>query len=469
MNRRHIAILVLLLGPALPLFMSCSRPPVEGPDVIVILVDTLRRDALGCYGNPRDPTPAIDRFARESTRFKNAISPSGWTLPAVASLLTGTWPSIHRAQGKVSRLTPLSPDVTPCTVPLQAAGYRTLAVANAAFLSPLLGLDRGFDVFDHRHAYNQEIRGAAESVDRALALLDLEPDHPAFLLLHLFDPHLDYDPPEDPFRFTGGRTEPPPPLGMKACGDLCMPEDVVDPEAVEYVRAIYLAEVACVDRQVGRFLDELKRRGRYDEALVILLADHGEEFFEHGDFEHGHTLYDELIKVPLLVKWPEGRGPVPGAVAKQVPTLDLMPTVFDVLGLDTPASCVGRSLLETAWGGERTERLLFSEATLYGPEKMSLRTGRREKVIVTYVREGPPVIEIYDLRKDPLERVNLAPTSPELVERLGGQIRDVRQRLTQEGARNRVGSVQDLDPKKSAEYLKSLDSLGYTRGSKKND
>ena len=466
MNRRHFSILVLLLGSVLLLSSSCSRPPVGGPDVIVILVDTLRRDALGCYGNPRDPTPSIDRLAEESTRFENAISPSGWTLPAVASLLTGTWPSIHRAQGKVSRLTPISPDVPLCTEALSRAGYRTLAVANAAFLSPLLGLNRGFDIFDHRHAYNRDIRGANESVDAALALLDQEPDHPAFLLLHLFDPHLDYDPAEDPYRFTNGRTDPPPPLGMKDCGELCMPEDLVDLEAVAYVRAIYLAEVAYLDRQVGRFLEELKRRGRYDDALVILTSDHGEEFFEHGGFEHGHSLYDELIKVPLLVKWPQGTGPAPGVTTAGLPTLDLMPTVFDVAGLETPATCVGRSLLEPANGAESSDRLVFAEATLYGPERMSLRTDRH-KVTVTYVREGPPVIEIYDLAQDPGESSNLASSSPELVERLGGKIREVRQRLAREGARNRAGSVQDLDPKKRAEYLKSLDSLGYTRGSKK--
>ena len=459
-----LLLLSLLLGCG-----GCSKPRASGPDVILILIDTLRQDALGCYGHPDDPTPAIDAFAKEGTRFDQAISASGWTLPSAASILTGTWPSIHHARGKKSRLTPISPDVVMGSELLQRAGYRTLAVTNAAFLSPVLGLDRGFDEFDHRHAYNREIRRADQSVLDALALLDRAGDQPVFLLLHLFDPHLDYDPPEEfAFRFSEGRTTPPPPLSMKACLDLCGEGDQLDREAVAYVRALYQAEVAFVDTQVGRFLEELKRRGRYEDALILLTADHGEEFFDHQSFEHGHSLYEELVRVPLVIKWPGAGRPARSVVEAALPTLDLMPTIFEAAGLEPPESFAGRSLAPLARGEPDAERLVFSEATLYGPERMSLRRGTH-KAIATYVRDRLPVIEIFDLERDPGEQTNLAPTSPELIRSLGGELRELRQQFREAGAANRVGSARDLDPRHYAELLKSLDSLGYTRGSEEDD
>ena len=459
---------LLLVGPPLT-FCGCSKPKASGPDVIVILVDTLRQDALGCYGHPDHPTPAMDALAADGTRFDQAISASGWTLPSVASILTGTWPSIHRAKGKRAQLTPISPDVVMGSELLQQAGYRTLAVANAAFLSPVLGLDRGFDEFHHRHAYNRKIRRADESVRDALALLDTADDQPAFLLLHLFDPHLDYDPPaEFAFRFSGARRMPPPPLTMRACLDLCGEGAQIDAQAVEYVRSLYQAEVAFVDQQVGIFLEELKRRGRYESALVVLTSDHGEEFFEHRGFEHGHTLYEELVRVPLLIKWPANRRPVRAVVEEAVPTLDLMPTIFEIAGLEPPESFVGQSLTTLAERASDDQRLVFSEATLYGPERMSLRRGTH-KAIVTYVRKGLPNIEIYELGADPDEQTNLAPSSPELVQSLGNELGMLRERLKRDGAAHRVGTVQDLDPSKWAEVMKSLDSLGYTRGSNETE
>ena len=193
MTRKHIFALA-----ALTLATACgeSEPP---PHVVLVVVDTLRADALGCYGHQAANTPAIDAFAAESVQFTDAVSSSGWTLPSVGSLLTGVWPTLHKATGKLTLLRPISPDIPTAAELLVDEGYTTLGFANAAFLSPLLGLDRGFEVFDHKHAYNQDVRRADQTVsDAILELNKRDKDDPVFLLVHLFDSHLDYDPlPED--------------------------------------------------------------------------------------------------------------------------------------------------------------------------------------------------------------------------------------------------------------------------------
>ena len=448
--------------------LGWSLEPAEAPAsardasnarVIWIVVDTLRRDSLGAYGNPRDPTPAMDALARDGTRFERAISSSGWTLPAMASLLTGTLPSVHKALGERTRLTPISEDVVTAAELLGAAGFRTLAVANAAFVSPYLGLARGFDVFDHRHAYNREIRTASESFARALELLDEQGEAPFFLLIHLFDPHLDYDPaPELARRFAGPPREPAPPLSRRAGLALAGEGGSPAPEDVAWVRGLYDAEVAAVDAELGRFLDELKGRGLYDGAFIALTSDHGEEFWEHGGFEHGHSLHDELVRVPLIVK-PPAAVPRQPVAAAQVRVLDLLPTVLELYGLEEPDSLQGRSLLGVLDGSDAAPRLAASEGALYGAQLRSLRDARY--VYTVELGEAGGGEWLFDWQRDPGETRNLIESHPEQAEAAREQYRAFFRELAPRAAVTRPGPLLDMAPGRLDEVRAALESLGY--------
>ncbi len=452
--RRSPARLLPAFAIAL-LLASCGGGAREPRLVIVVVVDTLRADALSCYGGPPGATPNLDALAADGARFEQAVSSSGWTLPSIASILTGTWPTLHKALGKQTRLTPITADLPTAPELLQAAGFDTIAYANAAFVSPLLGLNRGFHVFDHRHAYNDRTRRADETVDAATRDLAAA-ERDTFLFLHLFDPHLDYDPPEDVRRRLLGGAGPPR-VGWHACQKLgAMPG-----RGRQTVQALYAAEVTFVDEQLGRLFDALKDAGRYDEATIVVTADHGEEFWDHGGFEHGHTLYDELVRVPLIVKPPVSLVPEPADVSAQVRVLDVMPTVFEALDLEPPASFAGASLVPLMRGEDDASRIAFSESTLYGADKLSWRSDPWK-----YVRDRNPDSkrpeELYDWRTDPGETNNVLESNPEVAARLRAELEAFTTDLANRARTLRAGQVQDLSPREEAEYNESLEALGYT-------
>ena len=451
-----------LVASLLPLSLlgSCTpaAPEDQGEVVLVLLIDTLRRDALGCYGLEGADTPRIDALASEGVRFDQAISASGWTLPSVASLLTGTWPTLHKATGKITRMTPITEDLPVASEVFAAAGYETLGFVNAAFLSPLLGLGRGFDLFDHRHAYNKEIRRADETVDAALGAIHERPGQKLFVLVHLFDAHLDYDAPE-PYRyeFTEGRVDPPAPLAMqtvRALGDSPSEADA------EYVRGLYQGEVAFIDRAVGRLVDGLQELGVWDRTTFVLTSDHGEEFWDHDGFEHGHTLYDELIRVPLLVRLP-GAEEAGRVVPDQVRVLDVMPTLFDRAGLETPSSFAGRSFEPLLHGAADEPRIAFSQGTLYGSDKLSWRT-EKYHLILDRAENAVRPYELYDWTLDPSEQQDLVQSEPELARQLLEQLRAFHGDLEERARFISTPELQSVHPKRIEKYLKSIESLGYT-------
>ncbi|MFH1755971.1 MAG: sulfatase-like hydrolase/transferase, partial [Candidatus Latescibacterota bacterium] len=202
--RRRMWFVVLaalfIVAAALTAWVTLRTPAEAKQNVMLIIIDTVRRDALGCYGNPLNPSPNIDAVAADGVRFEQAISASGWTLPSVASLLTGTWPTIHGGSGKISKLTAIRDEVPTAAEVMKSAGFQTFAFANAAFVSPMLHLDRGFEVFDHKYTYNDNYRRADETIDAVIPLLDQNRSKANFIMIHLFDPHLDYGAPV-PYRF----------------------------------------------------------------------------------------------------------------------------------------------------------------------------------------------------------------------------------------------------------------------------
>ena len=273
--------------------------------------------------------------------------------------------------------------------------------------------------------------------------------------------HLDYDPPEgfaEPF--VAGRTEPPPPLSMRDC--LEMAQDGAPPadEDIAYMRGLYQGEVAFVDRAVGRLVDGLEELGLWDRTSFVLLADHGEEFWDHGGFEHGHTLYDELIRVPLLLRLPPARRLGGLAIDAQVRTIDIMPTLFELSGLESPASFAGDSMLPLLAGSPGAPRPAFSQSTLYGANKLSWRADPYQLIYDLAPNTEQP-IELYDFRSDPRTLEDLAATKPEVAKRLHQDLARFYNDLKQRAKSISTPEVEDMSPSHIHEYLESIESLGY--------
>jgi arylsulfatase A-like enzyme len=438
---------------------GCDRGS-SGRFVVLVVMDTVRRDALGCYGAEHNTTPSIDAVAVDGVRFARAVSASGWTLPAVASLLSGTWPSIHGALGRGVTLSPVRPEITMAAEVMKSAGYRTAAYANAAFVSPKLGIDRGFDLFDHVYAFNRSTRRADETVDAAIGFVREHRGEDCFVMVHLFDPHLDYDPPgEFAHRFTGSRTTPAPPLSIEAVVDMQgQDESPPSPADSQYVHDVYLGEVAFMDLHIGRLVEELKSLGLYERSMIVVTADHGEEFWDHGGFEHGHTLYDELVNVPLVIKFPSDLHPSTRLVKWQVRTIDVMPTVFDYLAIQTPPGFVGESLLPFVRAEPPGHRKALSESLLYGSRRIAWRTAGY--CYVQDIEEGREEIgELYNLGDDPKERVDLSAELPDVAEQMRRDCMETYLEL--------LARAKSMSPLETIEMspleVQKLKSLGYIR------
>lgn len=277
-----------------------SSAPQRPADVVLVTLDTTRADRLGVYGNPRPVSPNLDRLAAEAVVFDRAYSTSSWTLPAHASMFTGLAPTSHGAHNDRAGNADLSEQVaveglrflranrlaeshTTLAEWLAGRGYATAAFVGGPWLAPRFGALQGFAVHD---ADVGSVRGrtADQLTDRALAWLDgVDARDPIHLFVNYFDAHWSYEPPEGYMELARG-THPPGPLDA------------------------YDGEIRFVDDQLRRLLDGLRARGRYENALIVVTADHGELFGEHGDTGHGDWLWEELVHVPLLVRYPGSRG-----------------------------------------------------------------------------------------------------------------------------------------------------------------
>lgn len=308
---------------------TCALQPDarQRPDVIVYLIDTLRKDHLGCYGYPLPTSPNIDAFAADAVKLRDFTPMAAWTRPSVTSLLTGTMDYTHHA---------LSPEDHPreglpsLAKTLGEAGWET----QAQMVNPAVGSEAGYgkdfswhtDVWRDRQPVGWETDAIA--VEAAIKATEAAGGREQFLYLHTMAPHRDYQPHEDftdrfmPDRFVGTRTQ------VRTQKDL----------------ALYDAEIATADRHFGEFIAALKAQGRYDNALIVLLSDHGEQFMEHGEMAHSNSLHFAEMGAPCLIKLPGNRHA--GTEVREVTRIaDLMPTMLEVLGLPIPAGVDGRSLL----------------------------------------------------------------------------------------------------------------------------
>jgi len=313
-------------------YTTSRRPPI-----LIYLIDALRSDHLGCYGYERDTSPNIDRFANDSVLFLRNIAQSSWTKASVASIFTGLTPLLHGAQDRADALPEEAETLAEI---LRAEGYRTAAFLANGWVTDGFSMTQGFE---HRYFVNRE--RSSRLHDAFSAWLDEQGLHDSFFAyIHSVDPHAPYDPPPTHRqRFTSERIDPH--LGSsQSLLELHSAELEPGQKLIQDLLALYDAEIAYNDEHFGELISSLKERGIYDESLIILTSDHGEEFFEHGKLQHGVNLYSEVLNTPLIIKFPKGFG-ASGIVSSPTQHVDLLPTVLDLLGLVIPPEVEGWSLL----------------------------------------------------------------------------------------------------------------------------
>lgn len=421
--------------------------PAQPAPVIVFMIDTLRADRLGTYGYERPTSPRIDRFAGEAVLFAEAVAPSAWTKPTVASIFTGLHPPSH---GVVELNRILAPGLDTMAELFSQSGYETAGFVTITTVSSAFGYEQGFDRYEEM-LERDDLPGLHEPAERvvdvALDWIDArpDPDRPFFLYVHVSDPHAPYVPPA-PYaeRFAPG-VEPLDEADLAAA-----PESELQGIAAR-ASDLYDAEVAYVDEQFGRFVDELRDRGILQRSTVVLMADHGEEFLDHGGWGHGRTLHGELVRVPLILRLPDERA-VTGRVAARVRQVDILPTLLALNGLPPPDRGEGASMVPLL-DADGLPRAAHGHLRVRGRYQDSIADGSW-KLIVSGDALGPR--QLFDLHADPAEQRDLAEENPIMVEYLYGLLRQLDRRFA---AAATPAEETTLDPAVEAR----LRALGYIR------
>jgi len=425
--------------------------PSSRTNVILLSVDTLREDHIGLGGYARPTSPNLDRWAESAVVFSNCISQAPWTTPSHWSIFTGTYPHVHGGDAPYQSESRWWGESLPTMAEIFAEhGYRTAAFTAGGQVSAKLGFSKGFDSYAETLDVEHSVK---EVIDRSTEWLRKNRGRSFFLFLHTYEPHRPYT------------------------GDYFVAsEESADWTELDYEVARYDGDIRYTDQQLDRLIGVLDKTGLLETTLIVLTSDHGEEFLEDdlrfgkdvASLGHGHTLYDEILRVPLAF-WglPGERGETFDA---QVRSIDILPTVLDYAGLPLPDALQGASVRSIIEAGE-SDRPAYSEGTTYGTERESLRAGGFKYIQrLSYGQLGhlssaglplSPLEELYDLSTDPEEKVNLADRMPEMVE----ELRRWMLSLTPEKVRDRqTRSADTAQPgRTSPEFLESLRALGYVQ------
>jgi arylsulfatase len=435
---------------------ACGPAEPEPPNLVLIVVDTLRPDHLGCYGHPRDTSPAIDALAAEGYRFERAYATAPWTMASVASLFTGLYPGSHGITS-VSRL----PDeaLTVAEI-LHSRGYATAGVVSHVVLGRGYGFHQGFEQYEDRVPGPAHFDVSTGRVtDRAIEFLDglASGERPFFLFAHYFDPHYNYLPHEE-VDFA------PPRVGRLDATQTIkelrsMSADLGEAE-VAFIRDLYDEEIRHTDGGIGRLLDRLAELGLDENTWVVVTADHGEEFLTHGWLGHTRTLYEELVRVPLIVRPPGGLSEprVPRTPATQAA---LAATLVDLAGGDSSLFLFqAESLQPLLTGGwQRSSGVIFAEVDFIPIHADYWVKRTHKKALITerfkLIRDDPTArLELYDLRDDPGEQRDVAAARP-------GLVSELLPALEEAVANSRGRSMSVIEAPLSEERLEQLRSLGY--------
>jgi len=403
------------------------------PSVIVYLVDTLRTDVLGAYGGPAEVSPRFDAFAHESIVFTGAQAQSSWTLPSVASIFTGRDPD---ALGIYGPWGDLDAGAATLAEAFAGAGYATGGFVANALMTRARGYAQGFEEWREEERPTSTGRAAGVVVAEALEWLSRQ-ERPAFLYAHVMEPHAPYGERGRELSAVSRKTAP---LAAE----------------VQSLRAAYREDVRRADAAFGALLDGLRASGRLEDALVVFVSDHGEEFFEHGGQGHGKTLYQEVVRVPLAVRLP--RAARKGREAAPIQHADLLPTLLALAGVPAPEAVEGRELSPLWASGlapapaALTTRLLFERRTY---DKVAASLGAL-KLIVNEEADAPRRFEMYDLVQDPGETRDVSALHPVAAGFLLGEIR-LRRRVAVAAG----GAAARPAPPRDADARERLRALGY--------
>ena len=456
------------------LFTSGQKKPAPAlaGNVLFIVVDTLRADHLPLWGYSANETPHLDAFARDAVRFEHAFANASWTRPSFASLMTGRYPGSHQTMHKNDSL---PGEIVTLAEAMQAAGYGTFGVVTNYNVAPFFNFHQGFDEYHYlepnfvlgandtaaklllvqalrqriekyRAASGHVAPGSAYQdagvVNAELArFFDRKPRAPWYVFAAYMDPHDPYFPhPYDGTGYARAAHQAP------------------DPSEAPKLRQLYDGEIAFWDEQFGALVADLKRRGVYDDTTIVITADHGEEFMDHGGYWHGTTLYDEALHVPLLVKLPRNeRGG--SVVSHWVESVDIMPTLLRQNGVSVPKGAQGGDLMT---GSDS----VFAEEEHEGNVLRALRVARGQSELkLIEANAGNPrglsPTELFRLDQDPGERVNIADAESEVV-----KITAARLALRASEARIGQANRSSLDVAKDDNAVQKLRALGYAGGDK---
>ena len=404
-----LVALTAALGMALP-WISAARP-AKRPPVILVSLDTLRADRLGVLGNTRGLTPMLDALARAGTVFEQAESVAPWTLPAHASLFSSLLPYDHGTRWEHR---PLHPSVATLAEHFREAGYRTASFNGGGYVSAVLGLGQGFEIYEE---HDEILEGGPERIAAAaLAWMRSLGDAPFFIFIHTYEVHSPYTHADKADPGEAGRLAVP--FGFKEVAAVQSGEMTLTAGERRYVTGLYDSDVAHADRVVGSLLEALGKDGVLDRAILAVVSDHGEDLWDHSALRspgHGHSLYEELLHVPLFFRAP-GLVRAGARIGTPVSLLDVAPTLLALAGLPPDTDHEGRSLERTLREGQEPEVVpIHAESIEYGPGRFSLRLGDL-KIILAPVPDQVnagiafPVepVEIFDLRSDPHEQHDLS-------------------------------------------------------------
>ena len=450
---RRIAWIIFLLAVVTMLsffWRSQASSPSPARNVLLITIDTCRADYLSCYGYPLKTTPNIDKIAAQGIRFENVLSPIPLTLPAHSSIMTGTIPPRHKVHDNLKY--ELGTNSVTLAETLKEHGYKTVAITSAFVLDSKFGLAQGFD--DYEDQFDEAVNDGervneriAEEVNRhAMDWLDNNGTDRFFMFLHYYDPHFTYAPPE-PFASRFKK----------------VPYDQQDalhfpPGFLAKATAGYAGEIAYVDHCIGLIVEKLKQLGLFESTLIVITADHGEMLGAHGELGHGYFIYQEAIKVPLIIKAPSLTKPE--IIRSNAGLIDIFPTICSLQNIAVPAQVQGTALLDHRDRNtmEKETRTLYCESLL--PTKytanplLGIVSGKYK-----YIQTTRP--ELYDLSLDPKELDDLSVTEHHRARILQSDLAEIIEQS--------VVAKETRTVSMDAETIKRLQSLGYVRGEVSED
>ena len=402
----------ILLGAALltsALTAGEEKPALTHPDILFILIDSVRASHLGCYGYGRDTTPNIDRFAKaECVRFETVIPGGSWTVPAVMTLFTSLSADEHR---RVMPDLPHNEKAVTLAETLRGAGYATVGITANPMVSHRFGYGKGFDLWDDYSATlppeaGMEKIASGYAKGQVLTRMGLnrlkrrDQAKPLFLFLFYMDPHWDFCPPP-PYDRTFDSTGKGP-----LRYSWMLKANRVTPEIRQRTLDAYDGEIAYCDNAISNLIASVAATPRWNDTIVVIAGDHGESFWERGFSGHGNDLYDQELKVPLMIRVPKNRGLKPGSVVKgQVGGIDLAPTLIDLAGVPVPPSWKGRSLVPAMERGNSDGRPIVTETRIR--DRLWQRAVRTDRWKVIAIDDFTKPVEAYDLVADPGETNNL--------------------------------------------------------------